>query len=129
MCSRTRLKSAYRIQADVRVLGQLGKIGSNSVPKHVDYEGHEGEVFAEEAIPETFDKEEYARTIQLIRWDDGSPDELRFCYYHRAKGASDEAWNFIPLPANMLPKTFERLLRQAKLNPNFTEALRSIEVR
>lgn len=107
----------------------MGKIGPSSVPKDVDYEGHTGKVAAEEAVIETYRQDEYGRVIQRIQWDDGSPDELRFCYYHKAKGTSDDAWDFIPFPADMRPETLDQLLRQAKSNPGFGNLLKKIDVR
>jgi hypothetical protein len=95
--------------------------------KDVDYEGHHGTVIRRLFHSEFFGDYEYARTLELMEWQEGYK-ELRFRYYLRPKGGSDDAWIAVPSYVNMLPDTLVELLRQAKNDSQFRDVLKDISV-
>jgi hypothetical protein len=74
----------YHIAACLAVI--MVKLEDSS--KDVDYEGHHGTVIRRLFHSEFHGDYEYARTLELMEWQEGYK-EVRFRYYLRPKGGSD----------------------------------------
>ena len=109
----------------------MGKIRKE--PKDIEYPypkavGHGysvGKVIGRAMVIERFPKwGDYMRVLDLVEWQKDRYHkkrhrELRFCqFYRKAKGKKDD-WIFGQGAGHMKIKTFYKLLKKAKTNPDF----------
>lgn len=110
----------------------MGKIRdvphSTTYPSPMKRPPFKGMVIAQEKELEELRDGEYMRIMELVKWNDGE-EQLRFGYYYRKKGEGDNDWVWGQSTANMSPKTFKELLKNAKENPDFKGVLKGIEIK
>ncbi len=61
---------------------------------------------------------DYKRIIDWVKFDDGHR-ELRFTQYYRKPNGTDNDWIYGQGTGHMSIKTFYKLIRKAKANPNY----------
>jgi len=71
-----------------------------------------GTVKDEVSLLEKSEDEDFLDLVQYIQWDDGDYG-IRFCYYVRTQGSSDQDWIFANRPLSTSPERVEELLRKA----------------
>lgn len=64
------------------------------------------------------DSGDYCRIIDRLKWRGGG-EEIRFTYYFRKPKGTDKDWIFGQGAGHMNPKTFVKLIKKAKTNPDF----------
>lgn len=88
-----------------------------------------GAIIARAMIEEKFPNHgDYCRIIDLIQWE-GNKDkkEIRFTYYYRKPNGGEKDWVYGQGAGHMTIKSFYRLLKKAKKNPDFGDFGRSLD--
>ncbi len=89
-------------------------------PKAIGKRGYsKGNVLGRVMLIESFKNwGDYMRIIDWVKFDDGHK-ELRFTQYYRKSNGTDHDWIYGQGAGHMSIKTFQRLIKRAKANPNF----------
>jgi hypothetical protein len=101
-------------------------MGISPLPRPVRYKErgvvYTGNVIDEVQLLEETEDMDYLDLIQLIRWDDGHYG-IRFCYYIKPHGTSDDEWLFANRPLSLSKKALSDLFKKAKVKRWFKKIL------
>lgn len=93
-------------------------MGISPLPRRVEFGDYVGQVIDEVRCQEDFEDTDCLFLIQQIRWSDGS-ETIRFAYYTKPHGSSEDKWNYANRPPNIGPDCLKELIRRARERPWF----------
>lgn len=99
-------------------------MGISPLPRKVKFGMLVGEVIDEVSCQRDFESVDCLFLIQQIRWSDDY-DTIRFAYYTKPHGSSEEEWGYANRPPNMEPGALKELIRKAKGKSWFKHILNS----
>ena len=62
---------------------------------------------------------DYMRVLDLVKWEKDGHKEIRFCQYYRKAGGRENDWIFGQGAGHMKVQTFYKLIREAKIKPDY----------
>ena len=88
-------------------------------PKTVGPGYEKAKIIGRAMIQESFHESgDYMRILDFTQWEDGHK-ELRFCYFYRKSGGTENDWIFGQGAGHMKVTTFYDLIRKAANNPDY----------
>lgn len=88
-------------------------MGISPLPRRAKYGNYVGQVIDEVRYQRDFSDHDCLFLIQHIKWRDGS-ETIRFAYYTKPHGASEDEWNYANRAPDMEPEVLRELIRRAR---------------